>query len=82
MAPLHRLHAFDAAHIAGLIAGGVHYAGDAANMAADVDYSNLTDNSLDNMVNDSGSKPGSKTPRGTPAASASNAAENAATNAE
>ena len=33
--------------------------GDAANMAADVDYSNLLDNSLDNMVNQTGeSKPG------------------------
>ena len=30
--------------------------GDAANMAADVDYSNLADNSLDNLANDSGSK--------------------------
>jgi hypothetical protein len=32
--------------------------GDAANMAADVDYSNLADNSLDNMLNEGdGSKP-------------------------
>src|SRR3954464_6416911 len=55
---------------------------DAANMAADVDYSNLLDNSLDNMVNQSGeSKPG-RPRRGNPppvsepaANSASNATE-------
>jgi len=38
--------------------------GDAANMAADVDYSNLADNSLDNMLNEGGSsKPAAKPPR-------------------
>ena len=38
--------------------------GDAANMAADVDYSNLADNSLDNMLNEGdASKPAAKTPR-------------------
>ncbi len=37
--------------------------GDAANMAADVDYSNLADNALDNLANESGSKPPAKRPR-------------------
>src|SRR5881398_1798962 len=41
--------------------------GDAANMAADVDYSNLADNSLDDMVNEGdGSKPPAKAPRAKP----------------
>jgi PBP1b-binding outer membrane lipoprotein LpoB len=54
--------------------------GDAANMAADVDYSNLTDNSLDNMVNqDSGSKPPAKAHRAKsqPAEPVANTATNA-----
>jgi hypothetical protein len=58
---------------------------DSANMAADVDYSNLMDNSLDNMVNEgSGSKPPAKAPRPRPqpAEPAANAAANAATNAD
>jgi hypothetical protein len=41
--------------------------GDAANMAADVDYSNLVDNGLDNMVNESGGpNPASKPSRAGP----------------
>ena len=41
--------------------------GDAANMAADVDYSNLADNSADNMLNEGdGSKPPAKAPRAAP----------------
>jgi hypothetical protein len=54
--------------------------GDAANMAADVDYSNLADNSLDNMLNESGSaKPSAKTAGTKPQASepAANATSNA-----
>ena len=53
---------------------------DAANMAADVDYSNLLDNSLDNMVNQSGE---SKPPRPTRSTSppASEPAANSAGNA-
>ena len=54
--------------------------GDAANMAADVDYSNLADNSLDNMLNNSGSKPAGKAPRAV--APAADATGNASTNAE
>ena len=38
--------------------------GDAANMATDVDYSNLADNRLDNMLNEGDtSKPAAKPPR-------------------
>jgi hypothetical protein len=54
--------------------------GDAANMAADVDYSNLADNSLDNMLNESGgAKPAAKAAPTRPQASepAANAASNA-----
>jgi PBP1b-binding outer membrane lipoprotein LpoB len=56
--------------------------GDAANMAADVDYSNLADNSLDNMLNDSGNAamPAAKTPRATPRPA--EPAANTTTNAE
>ena len=36
--------------------------GDAANMAADVDYSNLADNSLDNMLNEGDAQAGAKPP--------------------
>jgi hypothetical protein len=57
--------------------------GDAANMAADVDYSNMADKSLDNMLNEGGPKPAAKpaptAPRTAPPASAP---ENAATNAQ
>ena len=54
--------------------------GDAANMAADVDYSNLADNSLDNMLNESGDgAPARKAPRPRPTAEP---AANAVTNAE
>ena len=43
--------------------------GDAANMAADVDYSNLADNSLDNMLNEgNATKPVAKAPRAKPQA--------------
>ena len=59
--------------------------GDAANMAADVDYSNLADNSLDNMLNESGSaKPAAKASRARPKASqpAANSTGNAAINAQ
>jgi hypothetical protein len=59
--------------------------GDAANMAADVDYSNLADNSLDNMLNEgSDAKPGAKPPakaRGAKAARSEPSA-NVTTNAE
>ena len=57
--------------------------GDAANMAADVDYSNLADNSLDNMGNEGGSKPVAKGSRSKsqPAPSPSSA-DNVATNAQ
>jgi hypothetical protein len=55
--------------------------GDAANMAADVDYSNLADNSLDNMLNESGSaKPAAKGAATRPQASEPTA--NATTNAQ
>jgi hypothetical protein len=55
--------------------------GDAANMAADVDYSNLTDNSLDNMVNAGGSTkaPGARSGRAGPA---TNSAVNVTSNAQ
>lgn len=59
--------------------------GDAANMAADVDYSNLADNSLDNMLNEgSGAKPGAKPPPKAPGAKAarSEPSANVTTNAE
>jgi hypothetical protein len=58
--------------------------GDAANMAADVDYSNLADNSLDNMLNEGDARPPAKSSRSKPqaAAPASNATANATTNAE
>jgi hypothetical protein len=58
--------------------------GDAANMAADVDYSNLADNSLDNMLNEgNAAKPAAKTPRAKPQATqpVANTA-NSTTNAE
>jgi PBP1b-binding outer membrane lipoprotein LpoB len=52
--------------------------GDAANMAADVDYSNLADNSLDNMLNDSAAKPAARAPRARPQpAPAANTSTNA-----
>jgi hypothetical protein len=55
--------------------------GDAANMAADVDYSNLADNSLDNMLNESsGAKPAAKAAPTKP--QASEPATNATTNAQ
>jgi hypothetical protein len=55
--------------------------GDAANMAADVDYSNLADNSLDNMLNESsGAKPSAKAAPTRPQASEPTA--NATTNAQ
>jgi hypothetical protein len=59
--------------------------GDAANMAADVDYSNLADNSLDNMLNDSGSaKPAARAPRARsqPSQPTVNTTANATTNAQ
>jgi len=56
--------------------------GDAANMAADVDYSNLADNSLDNMVNEGSSKPPAKDSRPRPQAASSASADNATTNAQ
>src|SRR4051795_2986759 len=52
--------------------------GDAANMPADVDYSNLTDNSLDNMVNAGAT---AKAPGGRAEPAASSAA-NAITNGQ
>ena len=55
--------------------------GDAANMAADVDYSNLADNSLDNMVNEGPSKPSAKGSRPKPE-SAPSSAENATANTQ
>src|SRR5689334_2719837 len=55
--------------------------GDAANMAADVDYSGLADNSLDNTLNE-GSKSPEKASRPRAKAAPSSAAENAATNAQ
>jgi hypothetical protein len=55
--------------------------GDAANMAADVDYSNLADNSLDNMLNESsGAKPSAKAAPTRP--QATEPAANATTNAQ
>ena len=52
--------------------------GDAANMAADVDYSNLVDNSLDNMLNESGgAKAGGKAAHTRPRASEPNTTTNA-----
>ena len=55
--------------------------GDAANMAADVDYSNLADNSLDNMLNESGdAKPAARASRARP--QATEPAANATTNAQ
>jgi hypothetical protein len=55
--------------------------GDAANMAADVDYSNLADNSLDNMLNESGgAKPAAKGAGTKPQATEPTA--NATTNAQ
>jgi PBP1b-binding outer membrane lipoprotein LpoB len=56
--------------------------GDAANMAADVDYSNLADNSLDNMVNEGSSKPPAKGSRSRPQPASSASADNATTNAQ
>jgi hypothetical protein len=59
--------------------------GDAANMAADVDYSNLADNSLDNMLNEgNSSKPAGKTPRARPRPDdpATNSAAGATTNTQ
>jgi hypothetical protein len=48
-------------------------------MAADVDYSNLADNSLDNMLNDNAAKPAARAPRARPQPSepAANATSNA-----
>ena len=54
--------------------------GDAANMAADVDYSNMADNSLDNMLNEGSSKPAAKPARAAPQTAPP--ADNAATNAQ
>jgi hypothetical protein len=59
--------------------------GDAANMAADVDYSNLADNSLDNMLNQGEpAKPAARAPRARPQAAqpVTNATANSATNAQ
>ena len=59
--------------------------GDAANMAADVDYSNIGDNSLDNLLNDSASaKPAAKArhAKARPSEPVANTAANTVTNAQ